>query len=221
MKKFAAFILAGTLAILLTGMIMERGSKKTIVCFGDSITNGAKVDGHSWVYILGMEHKGVRFVNAGKNGRKTSDKEELIPVLNKHKRADVFLIFLGVNDLKDGNDSMVESCIGNVRWMIGKIRDVDPGAKIVILSPTQINVNTMSALNVSKKYNRNTERALTELEKKYRQLAVEENVGFVSLLDSVSPANYADGLHPNEAGQREIAGAVWKGLKRLFPSIAK
>jgi lysophospholipase L1-like esterase len=55
------------------------------------------------------------------------------------------------------------------------------------------------------------------LEKKYRDLAREEHTGFLSLLHVVSRPNYADGLHPNVAGQREIAAAVWKGLEKLYP----
>ena len=187
----------------------------TIVCFGDSITHGAKVNGHSWVYLLSKEHAGINFVNEGRNGRKTADRKELLPVLRKYKKAEAFLIFLGVNDLKDGNDSMVANCVTNMEWMINKIRNSNPRAKIVILSPCEINLRTMSPLNVRKKYNMNTEMALVALEKSYRRLAKEESVEFISLLRVVSPANYADGLHPNAAGQQEIAAAVWKGLSKL------
>lgn len=197
-----------------SAVLMNSKITGTIVCFGDSITHGAKVNGHSWVYLLTKEHEGIDFVNEGRNGRKTADREELLPVLRKYKNADMFLIFLGVNDLKDGNDSMVANCIENMKWMIGRIRETNPRMRIVILSPCEVNVRKMSPLNLKKKYNANTERALVTLEKGYRGLAREESVGFISLLKVVSPANYADGLHPNAAGQQEIANAVWKGLRR-------
>jgi lysophospholipase L1-like esterase len=92
------------LAIGITGFKKIHGP---VVCFGDSITYGAQVDGHSWVYFLSQKHPGIDFVNAGRSGRKTSDKKELLPVLKKYPNANYYLIFLGVNDLKNGNDSMV------------------------------------------------------------------------------------------------------------------
>lgn len=207
------------LALIVIASIILLSFKKDIggqvVCFGDSITFGANVEGHSWVWYLSNRHQGINFVNAGRSGRKTADKEELLPVLHKYPSANYYLIFLGVNDLKDGNDTMVNNCVTNVKWMIGKIRETAPGAKIVILSPTDINVKTMSAINVQKKYNQNTHNSLGSLEKKYKDLAKENNLGFISLLHSVSKSNYVDGLHPNEKGQIEIANTVWKRLNKI------
>ena len=192
------------------------GIHKQVVCFGDSITYGALVDGKSWVYFLSKEHADIGFINEGRSGRKTSDKEELLPVLKEYPNADYYTIFLGVNDLKDGTDSMVSSCITNMKWMITEIRKVDNKAKIVILAPSDINLVTMNEINVKKKYNENTKRSLYKLEVKYKQLAKEEHVYFISLLHAVSEQNYADGLHPNIDGQQEIAKVVWKGLNKLF-----
>ena len=197
-------------------MKFENNIKGKVVCFGDSITHGAKVDGHSWVYFLAKKHKDINFINAGRNGRKTSDKEEILPVLKEIPDADYFLLFLGVNDLKDGNDSLVNNCGENMQWMIQKIKLTNSKTKIVILSPSDINLKTMSALNVKKKYNLNTKQSLRKLEKSYTELAKEESLGFISLLKTVSPPNYVDGLHPNVKGQQQIANAVWRGMNKLF-----
>lgn len=206
--------LVGALLIL-TSMALISPPHGQIICFGDSITYGAKVDGNSWVWILQQEHHpGVEFINEGRSGRKTADREELLPVLKKYPDVSYYLIFLGVNDLKNGNDSMVNNCITNMKWMISKIHTADPSAKIVILSPSDININIMTALNKKKLYNENTGKSLAQLETKYKALAKEEHIGFISLLHVVSNPNYADGLHPNVAGQRQIAKAVWKGLNR-------
>lgn len=186
-----------------------------VVCFGDSITYGAQVDGHSWVYFLSKKHPDIDFINAGRSGRKTADTTELLPVLKKYPNAKDYLIFLGVNDLKNGNDSMVHNCIENMQWMINEIRKVNSDAKIVILAPTDINLKTMNDINRKKKYNQNTKRSLYILAKKYKLLAVEQQINFISLLHVVSKPNYADGLHPNVAGQKQIANAVWKGLRKL------
>ncbi len=203
------------LVILFIGAGMKLNKEK-VVCFGDSITYGAKVNRHSWVYLLNNSQRELHFLNEGRNGRKTSDRGELIPVIKRHRDAGLFLIFLGVNDLKDGNDSLVAACVSNMRWMIGEIRRSLPGAKVVILSPPKINLGAMSALNVGKKYNEKTQTSLIHLEEEYRELALRDSVGFISLLNAVSPENYADGLHPDSAGQEEIAKAVWRGLERYL-----
>lgn len=189
---------------------------KQVVCFGDSITYGAKVDGHSWVWYLSQQHHDIDFVNAGRSGRKTSDKKELLPVLEKYPDADYYLIFLGVNDLKDGTDSMVNDCIENMKWMIREIRKANDKATIVLLAPTDINLNTMDQVNVNKKYNENTKHSLYVLEKRYSELAKQEHSGFISLLHAVSKSNYVDGLHPGEKGQKEIAKILWKKFKKIL-----
>ena len=213
-RSITVVLFLSFMSLLTLNMYADR--KPEIVCFGDSITFGAKVDGHSWVYFLSKANPGLQFINEGRNGRKTSDREEIVPVLQKYTGADCFMIFLGVNDLKDGNDSMVNQCIANIRWMVDKVREKCGQAKIVILSPAGINPKTMSDENIKKKYNDNTERALSLLDKKYKDLSNQDSLGFVSLINAVSQENYVDGLHPNEAGQQQIAGEVWKGIKKLI-----
>lgn len=192
-----------------------RNIHRQVVCFGDSITYGARVDNKSWVYFLSEEHTGIEFINAGKSGRKTSDKEQLLPFLKQYPDAGYYLIFLGVNDLKDGTDSMVNNCVANMQWMITAIRKVNMKAKIVILAPCDINLETMNEINVNKKYNTNTKQSLYKLETKYKQLAKKTHTEFISLLHVVSKPNYTDGLHPDIKGQKQIAKAVWKGLKKI------
>lgn len=217
LSKRISFLLISFLSLIIfLAMNFNNSTKEKIVCFGDSITHGAKVNGRSWVYILSKEHRKFDFINEGRNGRKTSDKEELLPILGKYPDANYFLIFLGVNDLKNGNDSLVNLCVENMKWMIEKIRRSNNKAKIVILSPTRINLKTMSPLNIGKKYNENTQKSLIKLEKQYRELATEDSIEFITLLNIVSPQNYVDGLHPNEIGQQEIAKKIWFGLNKIF-----
>ncbi|TDH27000.1 SGNH/GDSL hydrolase family protein [Segetibacter sp. 3557_3] len=211
-KRVCLSLLAVTSGLI--WMSFKQESKVEVVCFGDSITYGANVNGHSWVWLLSRANPSINFINAGRSGRKTADKQELLPVLDKYPDAGYYLIFLGVNDLKDGNDSMVTTCVNNMKWMIGQIRKTAPGAKIIVLSPADINVETMSEVNVKKMYNVHTHESLQLLDKRYRALAKQEDVQFISLLDVVAKPNYADGLHPNESGQQEIADRVWKHLRK-------
>jgi acyl-CoA thioesterase-1 len=210
------YLISGIIILSFIAAAFNIGIKGKVVCFGDSITHGAKVDGHSWVYFLSKDHKNINFINEGRNGRKTSDKNEILPVLKKYPDADYFLIFLGVNDLKNGNDSMVNKCIENMEWMINKIRETNQNTRIVILAPVDISLKTMDTTNVRKKYNENTKSSLVILEKGYRKLAKEDKLGFISLLKTVTQSNYVDGVHPDIKGQQEIADAVWKGLNKLY-----
>lgn len=217
MKYGFLYLFVGVILLLIFLECSQRNKiEGTVICFGDSITYGAFVEGKSWVDDLSAKHNNITFVNEGRSGRKTSDRNELLPVLKKYPNSGYFLIFLGVNDLKNGNDSMVAQCVENMEWMINKIKETNEKTKIVILAPSDINLNTMSEINVKKKYNENTKNSLIELEKEYKDLAKKDSLGFISLLQSVSPPNYVDGLHPDEKGQQEIAETVWEGLNKLY-----
>ena len=219
-KASESFVVVISLVLILFATLnMYPDNRSKVICFGDSITHGAKVDGHSWVYFLSRMSRDVDFVNEGRNGRKTSDREEILSVLRRYPCADCFIIFLGVNDLKDGNDSMVNQCVANVKWMIDRVHESCEYAKTVVLSPPEINLARMSKLNVGKKYNQNTERSLIVLDEKYEKFSLSDSAGFVSLLKAVSPENYVDGLHPNEAGQRQIAQVVWTGIENLLRHV--
>jgi acyl-CoA thioesterase-1 len=187
-------------------------TKPSVVCYVDSITHGAMVDGHSWVYHLSNEHAECEFLNEGRNGRKTSDTAEFLEVVRRHMDADVYVMFIGVNDLKDGTDELVERCVKNMRYMINVVSKLHVRAKLLLVSPPRISLSNMSEENRRKLYNENTQVSLMKLDERYRELASEEGVGFVSLLDVLSPGDYVDGLHPNEMGQKKIAKAIWKEL---------
>jgi len=138
-----------------------------------------------------------------------------LPYLKKHNEVNYVIFFLGVNDLKDGNDSLVNSCVQNMKWMIQKTKEILPDTKIIVVAPCSVNLQSMSELNKSKLYNENTKKSLEKLESAYKKLSEEESVGFISLLNVVSKENFADGLHPNIEGHREIADKIWSYLKSI------
>ncbi len=205
-----------TVSITIAFALKESNLKGKIVCFGDSITYGASVEGNGWPEQLSKMSDSIKIVNAGRKGRKTSDKNELLPILRNNKDADYFIFLLGVNDLIDGNDSLVNECAKNMKWMIDETKKEIPDVKIVLMVPCGINLENMSELNHGKKYNENTAASLVKLEKKYNELAEKESVGFISLLNTVSAKNYLDGIHPNIAGYAEITLKVWAELNKIF-----
>jgi acyl-CoA thioesterase I len=202
--------------IVLAFEIQQKQVKGKIVCFGDSITYGALYEGNGWPEQLGKMSDSISVTNAGRKGRKTSDKNELLPVIEANKDADYFLFLLGVNDLKDGNDSLVNCCVENMKWMIEKVKAEIPNAKIVLMAPCKINLEGMTELNRGKKYNGSTLNSLIKLENQYKRLAEEEFVEFISLFNTVSSENLFDGIHPNVEGYSEIAKKVWSELNRIY-----
>ena len=157
-------------------------------------------------------------MNEGRSGRKTADRKELLPVLDKYPDADLYVFFLGVNDLKNGNDSMVADCVRNMQWMIDRVREKAPGAKILLLAPSDINTGIMNDINKKKLYNENTRHSLKQLEHRYKKLAKTSHTGFFSLLNVVPRLDYADGLHPNAAGQQALYQAIRKKILSYDPA---
>jgi lysophospholipase L1-like esterase len=202
------FLLVGLFVSAVTPLPAAPPTEGKIICFGDSIT-AAKT---GWVSLLARKNTALVVVNAGRPGRKTSDKVQLLPILQANKDAAMVIIFLGVNDLKNADEAQIAGCVTNMEWMVGQIRATLGHPRIVILAPSNINLATLSAGNVKKQYNDKTQAGLQELESRYRDLAQRLNTGFISLFHVVSPENYLDGLHPNQAGAQQIADAVWAGL---------
>lgn len=213
-KKLNLIFTACALLTLLSFVALKVQEKKRIVCFGDSITYGAQVNGKSWVWYLQQHQDNTpyTYINAGRSGRKTADKKELLPVLDKYPDADMYVFFLGVNDLKNGNDAMVDSCLHNMQWMIDQVRTIAPKAKILLLSPSDINTKIMNEINKGKLYNENTRKSLKKLQQAYEQLARKNHCGFLSLLHVVPRLAYADGLHPNAKGQQALYKVIGKKI---------
>lgn len=216
MEKFYSTNFIFMIFILCAFMMLNQKPKYKIICIGDSITYGAGVEGNGWVEQIAKKSDKILMVNEGRKGRRTSDKEEIIPILERNLDSDLVLLLLGVNDLKNGNDSLVSSCVSNMKWIITQIKEKMPKAKIVLMAPCNINIETMSEINRQKKYNENTVKSLAKLEIEYKKLAEEENIGFISLFNAVSPQNFLDGLHPNIDGYKEIADIIWKEINSIF-----
>jgi len=120
-------------------------------------------------------------------------------------------MFLGVNDLpardKRPGDVKVAACVTNMSEAIDLAMTHFKPKDIILVAPCNVNPKTMSAVNLRKGYHV-TPPLLAKLEEEYKALAKNKGIRFVSLLNVVSKENYKDGLHPNEAGDAEIAKAI-------------
>lgn len=182
-----------------------------VVCFGDSITAGES----SWVSLIGKKDDRLKMVNAGKGGRKTSQKAELAPVIQANKDAACFFLFLGVNDIKYGSDASVKACVANMADMIQRIKAEVPAAQIVVLAPCHVDLKKMAEKWPGKKFNDHANENLAQLEVAYKALAAEKSVKFISLLNIVSLENLHDGLHPGPEGQQQLAEVIWREFSKF------
>jgi lysophospholipase L1-like esterase len=189
-----------------------------LLCFGDSITQaewaGKIAPDERWVTQLGKKSADIVAVNAGKNGRKTSAIEELDKTLAANGDAAMVLLFLGVNDMAHETVGVVEKATVNLGKMVDLTRAKLPKAEIVILAPTDVNVDKLSPFFKSEGMGPDTAQFMRALAKAYESLAKKKGTRFINLYRAVSPENIEDGVHPNGKGQIQIADAVWKGLIR-------
>jgi lysophospholipase L1-like esterase len=220
----------------------DAASAVPVICFGDSITAGVGATPETrWEAVLQQLGAGrIRTINEGMSGRTLADavsprergkfsngRQEPLPpdgtntlaqdVVLRHLEAEVLVIALGVNDLKnnrtDGADKSALA-LRNAATLIEQVRAVRPDLRIVLCCPANINPQAVNEINRSKKYDAQTHAWIKTLSVKFRGLAKSKRVAYCDLEPVVSPANYTDGLHPNEQGHRQIAEAVWKTLRK-------
>jgi lysophospholipase L1-like esterase len=127
----------------------------TWVAIGDSITylndhldeTGNRVSrGYLTRVTNGLPN--LRYINQGHNGWTSGGIAENIDTLGLVK-ADVYSVFLGTNDwwagrpvgkIEDYKDAVGNTCVyGSFRIIINKIRNLNPEAKIVLITPMQRN----------------------------------------------------------------------------------
>jgi len=183
-----------------------------ILCYGDSIT-------YMGTWLSTVEKTiDVKMINAGRSGRKAAQaKTELSPYLKKYADLDQIILFLGVNDLpardKRPGEEKVAGCVVDMNEAIDLALTRFEPNNIILAAPCTVNPDTMSAVNLEKGY-QITPPLLEQLEIQYKALARQRKISFMSLLHVVSKENYLDGLHPNRAGNDEIAAAVCTYLEK-------
>ncbi len=215
-RRLAAFVMAGLAPLAAAA----EDKAQTVLCIGDSITAADP----GWVKAL-AEHAAIDTINAGKDGRQTAAAAETFAAaVAAGATFDRVIFFLGVNDLPARNPAppakKIADCVANMERAIDTALAKLPPQDVILVAPCSVNADIMrkppgtdppmAALcerNVQKGYDI-CPPLLQQLEQAYRELAARKQVRFISLLGVVSPENLPDGLHPNEAGHREIAAAM-------------
>ena len=191
-----------------------------VLCYGDSITRGTYIDGKyqttlNWVSLAQEKApETVKFINAGRSGRSTSDLQNIELYFDRHRQIDHAILFLGVNDLRVSTEEVLQSCVANTKKTIERLRQVyGENLNLTILSSPGLSVGNISKRFYNKGYNEKEHAMLDKLRAQYSSLAKETGCHYVDLWGTVSKENYSDGLHPNKQGQEQIANKVWQHLK--------
>ena len=188
-------------------------ARSTIVFAGTSLTAGLGLEPDS-AYPMLIQRKidsaGLPFqvVNAGVSGETSSG---LIDRLDWLLRGtfDVFVIETGANDGLRGIPASTLKT--NLETAFDRIRAKRPEATIVLIQ--------MEALpNLGAKYT-------SAFHAVFPAVAKEKGAILLPfLLDGVAGRrglNQGDGVHPNNAGERIVAGNVWRGLQPILETRAK
>ena len=182
--------------------------KKSILFFGDSISAAYGLDkSEGYVNLvreridsLGLNYK---VVNAGVSGETTAGGKGRIEWILKQP-IDIFVLELGGNDALRG--LAVKSSYDNLEYVIQKVKEKYPSAKIVL-------AGMQAPPNMGESFTK----PFAEM---YPKLAKAYNTSLIPfILDGVGgipKLNQKDGIHPTAEGHKILADNVWKVMEDLL-----
>src|SRR5206468_12019856 len=178
---------------------------KTILVFGDSLSDGfmlKRSEAYPALLAKKLRAAGLNFVvtNASASGGTTEGGLERLPPHLKH-RIDILILELGINDAFRGVP--IDQIQNNLQQIIDKVKARNPNARVVIAGmqlPGYAAEDYVSAFG-----------------QMFADLAAKNRAALVPyLLEGVAgnpSLNLPDGIHPNAAGQKILAGNVWHVLE--------
>jgi acyl-CoA thioesterase-1 len=186
--------------------------RRTVVFLGTSLTAGLGLDPDSAYPQLIQQKIDARslpyqVVNAGVSGETSAGLlRRLDWVLQRD--ADVIVVETGANDGLRGLP--VASTKATIAEILARIRRERPAARIAL-------IQMEAPPNLGQQYTSEFRRMFAELAREHGAVLLpfllEGVAGFRSL-------NQADGIHPNDAGERIVAENVWRGLQPLLTAPA-
>lgn len=184
-----------------------RGDRPVILFLGTSLTAGLGLDPDSAYPALiqrKLDSAGLQFevVNAGVSGETAAGLLRRLDWVLR-RPASVIVVETGANDgLRGQTAASTKATIGKI---LDRIAKEQPSASVLL-------VQMEAPTNLGARYTR----AFHDM---YPTVAREHGVTLLPfLLDSVAGVpslNQADGIHPNNRGERIVAENVWRELKKI------
>ena len=184
-----------------------------IIAYGDSLTSGFGLADRSQAYPAlmqkALENGGYRFqvLNYGYGGDTTERGLARLYLATGITTSRVFVVELGANDVTQGVP--VDKIKDNLRGILSKLRDLE---KTVLLCGIR------APEGQDPEYAAAVARMYAELSQEY---GVKLMPDFMAGVSGHSEHLLADGIHPNEAGARLIAEAVFRELRPLLSQNEK
>ena len=182
--------------------------KKTILCFGNSLTAGYGLnEEQAWPNLLQqrLDSLGLLYtvINAGLSGETTSGGLNRIDwVLSQS--VDIFILELGANDMLRGIE--IQNTIQNLEGILDKVTTKYPKVKILL-------AGMISPPNMGKSYETAFNNIYPNLSAKYKATLLPFLLeGIPGKDDLILP----DGKHPNANGQKVVLENVWNNLEQLL-----
>jgi len=186
---------------------------RTVLFIGTSLTAGlglAPEDAYPSLIERKIDSAGLGFrvVNAGVSGETSAGLLRRLDWLLRAP-ASVVVVETGANDGLRG--FAVDSVRANIRAIVTRVRAAQPDARILLVQ--------MEALpNFGPRYT-------AEFREVFPEVARETGVTLAPfLLEGVAGEarlNQADGIHPNEEGERIVAENVWRALRPVLEELAQ
>lgn len=189
--------------------VAEKGIKKTIIFFGNSLTAGYGLDDPSYAFpsLIQKRIDSLRLpyevINAGVSGETSSGGNGRVDWILKQP-VDIFILELGANDGLRGIP--FEETAKNLQSIIDKVKTKNKDVKIIL-------AGMLVPPNMGPDYSR----AFKEL---FPALAKKNATPFIPfILEGVAgeeKLNQGDGIHPTEEGHRMVMENVWNVLKGIL-----
>jgi acyl-CoA thioesterase-1 len=184
-----------------------------VVFIGTSLTAGLGLDPDS-AFPARIQRKAdsaglaVAVVNAGLSGETSAGALRRVDWLLQREPADVVVLETGAND---GLRALpVEATRANIQAIVRRIKAAAPRARVVLVqmeAPPNLGARYTSAFSGM-----------------FPSIAREEGLTLAPFLlegvAGIARLNQADGVHPNDAGERIVADNVWRALRPVLQAPA-
>ncbi len=209
-------------------------TRKTILCYGDSITwgyNPAKTNRMTfeerWTGVLGNGlGNDYKVIEEGLNGRTTirddpfnnsykNGLKYLIPCLDSHKPLDMCILLMGTNDLKKRFGLSAAEIANGIRILVDTIKNSASGPgglapKILLLVPPYIKKLNNYPYEFEDSYYKSQ-----DLPDYYAQIARDYNCDFLDT-SKIIVASQLDGVHPDVGEHQKLGNAVLEIIKIIM-----